>query len=317
MRGCLSAVASINSKARSRRSYLTAARHPSNHGVLTDGFDIVEDPPHALAGDHLAAPAFSEFSLRRLESLTPTRLFIPPVSGNHTPATQQHFIAPQSLNGQTDRRHFKLRPSCCVLSASIYLREHSRKHAAELYRQLGSRALKSQSRQGPRKLANSGNFSALNTAGSNSTGYHLGGTWRVRVMQVPLATSPTCSCRRRLISCRHAALWQVLGTELCWAGVSCVTSRLSCDASLSQNSPTLLPMCDTRVIHSLYQHLIWCCLRRMLPVCSRGVTLCDCVTVSLAVLVWKLCAVTLWLHLHLSSEASKVLCDCSAHSSAF
>jgi hypothetical protein len=131
-------------------------------------------------------------------------------------------------------------------------------------------------------------------------------------MQVPLATSPTCSCRRRLISCRHATLWQVLGTELCWAGVSCVTSRLSCDASLSQISPTLLPMCDTRVIHYLYQHLIWCCLRRMLPVCSRGATLCDCVSVSLAVLVLKLCAVTLWLHLHLSSEESKVLCDCSA-----
>ena len=62
-------------------------------------------------------------------------------------------------------------------------------------------------------------------------------------------------------------------------------------------------MCDTRVIHSLYKHLIWCCSRRMLPVCSRGATLCDCVTVSFAVLVLKL---TLRLHLRLSFEASKV-----------
>ena len=37
--------------------------------------------------------------------------------------------------------------------------------------------------------------------------------------------------------------------------------------------------------------------------CSRGATLCDCVTVSFAVLVLKL---TLRLHLRLSFEASKV-----------
>jgi hypothetical protein len=48
----------------------------------------------------------------------------------------------------------------------------------------------------------------------------------------------------------HATLRQLPGTELCWAGLSCLTSGLSCDASLSQVSPilSLLQMCDTRVI---------------------------------------------------------------------
>ena len=107
--------------------------HP-RHEAYTNRPNIVEGP--LARWGHLAAPSFF---LCNLES----------PAACHTHST---------VNGSTSRlfdaRRCPLRAR--VLSASIYLREHSHKHAAQLYHQPGS-----QRRQGPRKRANS----ALNSAG--------------------------------------------------------------------------------------------------------------------------------------------------------
>src|SRR6266852_6925586 len=82
----------------------------------------------------------------------------------------------------------------------------------------------------------------------------------------------------------HATLWQLLATKLCWACVSCVTSRSSCDKSL------LASLTDP-VAHVCCSCDIWSCLlRRMLCNLRRDVTLCDCESESIAIPVLKLYA---------------------------
>jgi hypothetical protein len=108
VRGCLSAVASIDSKVQSRRADAQhirsplAAAHPT---PTTDRFDIVEDP---LTSGTMSFPP--SLSVARGYEM-PLGCFWKPA-----PATWQHLIT---------LHHFKVRRCPRILGASVYLRGRS------------------------------------------------------------------------------------------------------------------------------------------------------------------------------------------------
>ncbi|KAF8498514.1 hypothetical protein F5888DRAFT_1689610 [Russula emetica] len=150
-----------------------------------------------------------------------------------------------TVNGSTPLQGLTL--SClfpALVSVSICRRELSYKHAAQLYHQLGSRR-----RQGTRILATLWRLlgTALNSVGLIRPGIPAG-------LAVPCATSRlSCdaSLSRKLanllvpLTCdTRATLWQLLGANLCWAGVFCVTQRLSCDANPTRKfGAGCIPVC--------------------------------------------------------------------------
>jgi hypothetical protein len=186
----------------------------------------------------------------RIYRLTPSlaRLLIPlfhATYAGYTATCYRTAIAQRS----TDRRHFKAGHYLLVFSAlvsvSIYRRELSYKHAAQIYHQLGS-----QRRQGLRNWQHSGNFSArLNSVGLIRPGIRAG----LAVSCVSSRLSCDASLSRKLANLlvlpmcdTRVTLWQLLGTKLCWAGVFCVTLRLSCDSSSTRKSRPC--SCRRRVI---------------------------------------------------------------------
>jgi hypothetical protein len=137
------------------------------------GLSVGQQSQTAKVPKVTSAPSARIYRLTPSLARLPVPLFLATYTG-YTATCYRTAIAQRS----TDRRHFKAGHYLLVFSAlvsvSIYRRELSYKHAAQIYHQLGS-----QRRQGLR------NWQHLETSrhgtelcGSDSTG-HLGGTRRV------------------------------------------------------------------------------------------------------------------------------------------